>query len=195
MREENSGEDGLLAEVIEGEGERQKITSKALRARLKQIGRDPVYAEERAALEAYAGLLEQHTEAKAKCRTAQQDLDKKIDEAYPKLSDAEIKTLVVDDKWMGHLSASVQGELDRVSQKLTGRIRQLADRYATPLPTLTEEVETLSAQVAQPLELRRTGTQRAAEPHVRGRRLEHTAAPRARPTLRLEASPAPTRLA
>jgi hypothetical protein len=34
----------------------------------------------------------------------------------------------------------VQGELDRVSQTLTGRIRELAERYATPLPQLTDEV-------------------------------------------------------
>ena len=41
----------------------------------------------------------------------------------------------------------MQGELDRVSQTLTGRIRQLAERYATPLPKLTDEVETLAARV------------------------------------------------
>ena len=52
----------------------------------------------------------------------------------------EIKTLVVDDKWLATLAAAVQGELDRVSQTLTGRIRQLAERYATPLPQLTGEV-------------------------------------------------------
>jgi len=51
------------------------------------------------------------------------------------------------DKWLAALGASVQGELDRVSQALTGRIRQLAERYATPLPKLIEEVDTLAAQV------------------------------------------------
>ena len=30
---------------------------------------------------------------------------------------------------------------------LTGRIRQLAERYATPLPQLTDEVATLAARV------------------------------------------------
>jgi type I restriction enzyme M protein len=34
---------------------------------------------------------------------------------------------VVDDKWLATLLVAVQGELDRVSQTLTGR-------YATPLP-------------------------------------------------------------
>ena len=73
---------------------------------------------------------------KAKRKAAQEDLDKRIDAKYPKLTEAEIKTLVVDDKWMARLSAAVQGELDRVSQTLTGRIRELAERYATPLPKL-----------------------------------------------------------
>jgi type I restriction enzyme M protein len=52
---------------------------------------------------------------------------------------------------MAHLSAVLQGELDRVSQTVTGRIRELAERYATPLPRLTEEVETLAARVEEHL--------------------------------------------
>jgi len=151
MREENSGEEGLLAEVIEGEGDKQKIAAKAVKARLKEIGNDPLYADERAALEAYAELLEQQTEAKAKRKAAQEDLDKKIDAKYPKLTEAEIKTLVVDDKWMARLSTAVQGELDRVSQTLTGRIRELAERYATPLPKLADEAQTLAARVEEHL--------------------------------------------
>ena len=71
----------------------------------------------------------------------------KVAAQYGKLTETEIKTLVVDDKWLACLAASVQGELDRVSQTLTGRIRQLAERYATPLPQLTEEVRTLAARV------------------------------------------------
>lgn len=44
-------------------------------------------------------------------------------------------------------AATVQGEPDRVPQTLTGRIRQLAERYAVPLSQLAEEVETLAARV------------------------------------------------
>ena len=147
MMEENSGEEGLLADVIEGEGDKQKIAAKAVKARLKEIGQDPLYEDERKVLTVYAALLEKQTETKAKRKTAQEDLDQKIDAKYPKLTEAEIKTLVVDDKWMPHLSAAVQGELDRVSRTLTGRIRELAERYATPLPKITIEVTTLSARV------------------------------------------------
>ena len=151
MREENGGEDGLLAEVIEGRGDKQKITANAVKARLKEIGNDPRYSDERAALEGYADLLKQQSGVNANRKAAQDNLDQKIDAKYPKLTEHEIKTLVVDDKWMARLSASTQSEIDRVSQALTGRIRLLAERYATPLPNLTDEVERLAAGVDEHL--------------------------------------------
>ena len=151
MREENGGEDGLLTEVIEGEGDKQKISERAVKVRLKEIGKDPFYADERVALERYADLVQLHSSVKAKRTAAQVDLDKKIDAKYPELTEADIKTLVVDDKWMARLSASVQSEIDRVSHPLTGRIRQLAERYATPLPKLTDKVEGLAARVEEHL--------------------------------------------
>jgi len=147
MRQENSGDDGLLSEVIEGEGEKQKITAKAAKARLHEIGDDPIYADEREVLVAYVELLEQQSEVKARRKSAQESLDKKIDAKYPKLREAEIKTLVVDDKWMAQLDAVVQGELNRVSQTLTDRIRELAGRYATPLPQLAHEAVALAERV------------------------------------------------
>lgn len=145
--EEGSGEEGLLAEVIEGEGDKQKITAKAVKSRLKDIGKDTDYADERKALEEYSALLGKQADAKAQLKTAQDDLEAKLDAKYPQLTEDDIKTLVVDDKWLATLAAAVQGELDRVSQTLTGRIRQLAERYATPLPQLTNEVVALAARV------------------------------------------------
>jgi len=75
----------------------------------------------------------------------------KVLEQYAKLTEDDIKTLVVDDKWLASLAAAVQGELDRVSQALTGRIRQVAERYATPLPQLTDKVATLASRVDEHL--------------------------------------------
>ena len=147
MLEEHSGEEGLLAEVIEGEGDKQKISAKAVKARLKEIAKSADYTQEEAALQDYAALLDQQAAAKTRLKAAQEALDAKIAAKYPLLTEAEIKTLVVDDKWMAHLSGAVQGELSRVSQTLTCRLRELAERYATPLPQLTDEVATLAARV------------------------------------------------
>ncbi len=151
-REEQSGEEELLAEANEAnEGESPKITAKSVKAALKKLGNDPDEMAERQALEGYAKLLDQQADAKVRLKTAQEDLEAKLDAKYPRLTEDEIKTLVVDDKWLATLAAAVQGELDRVSQTLTGRIRQFAERYATPLPKLTDEVTTLTNRVDEHL--------------------------------------------
>jgi type I restriction enzyme M protein len=144
MREEHGGEEGLLFEVMED----GKISKGALKDRLKTIKGNKAAADERKALETYADLVEQESVACKQVKEAQQALDTQVAAQYAKLTEAEIKTLVVDDKWLAALAQSVQGELDRVSQTLTGRIRQLAERYATPLPTLEAEVAALHDSVA-----------------------------------------------
>jgi hypothetical protein len=44
-------------------------------------------------------------ELKKKLKDAEADLDAKAYAHYPKLTEAEIKTLVVDDKWLAALEA------------------------------------------------------------------------------------------
>lgn len=150
--EQNAEGELLLAEANEAnEGEAPKITAKSLKAAFKKIGDDPEEAEARQALEEYSALLDQQADAKAKLKAAQEDLEAKLDVKYPALTEIEIKTLVVDDKWLATIAAAVQGELDRVSQTLTGRIKELAERYAEPLPQLTVEVATLAARVDEHL--------------------------------------------
>ncbi|HRC60385.1 MAG TPA: type I restriction-modification system subunit M [Candidatus Propionivibrio aalborgensis] len=144
MDEEHGGEDGLLADAKNDKG---KLTKASVKARQAEIKRDKEAADERKLLDAYAELIEQEAAAGKKVKDAQKALDAKVAAKYAKLTEAEIKTLVVDDKWLAALAASVQGELDRVSQALTGRIKQLAERYATPMPRMAGEVETLAARV------------------------------------------------
>jgi type I restriction enzyme M protein len=104
-----------------------------------------------ALLECYIALIEKESTANKKIKDAQKALDLKVISKYRDLSEDEIKTLVVHDKWLAVLAASVQSELNRVSQALTGRIKQLADRYAIPLPQLIRNVESLSSRVNEHL--------------------------------------------
>jgi type I restriction enzyme M protein len=147
MFEEHGGEEGLLNDVVDGEGDKRKVVAKAVKPRLKAIGKDPDYEDERSVLKQYAVLLDRQAEGKSKLKAAREDLDAALDAKYPTLTEDEIKTIVVDDKWLARIEAAVAGELDRVSQALTGRIRQLAERYATPLPRLEEKVAALTALV------------------------------------------------
>ncbi len=148
LKEEHGGDEGLMAEVIE-EG---KIAKGSMAARLKTIKTDKTAADERKVLEAYLDLVEQAATASKKVKAAQNALEEKVAAQYGKLSEADIKALVVEDKWLATLGASVQSELDRVSQALTGRVRELAERYGTPLPQVLSQVEELEKRVAGHLE-------------------------------------------
>lgn len=148
MKEEHSGEEGLLAEVLDEKG---KISKGAVTARLKEIHGNGEFEDEYMLLSEYLNLLENETVTNKAVKNAQSTLEAQIVARYAKLTEAEIKTLVVNDKWLAKLTADVQSELDRVSQKLTGRIKQLADRYVTPLPQLTCEVAMIAARVDEHL--------------------------------------------
>jgi type I restriction enzyme M protein len=149
MAEENGGEDGLLEAA---KNDKDKLTKASVAARLKDIQGDADAADERKVLNDYLALAEKAAATGAKVGDAQAALLLKVAAQYGKLTEDEIKTLVVDDKWLATIAAAVQGELDRVSQTLTGRIRQLAERYATPLPQLTGEVAALETKVSRHLE-------------------------------------------
>jgi type I restriction enzyme M protein len=144
MAEEHGGEEGLLADA---KNDNDKLTKASVTARLKEIKGDAEFADEKKVLEDYLALLEKESDVNDQVKKAQKDLETKVAAQYGKLTEDEIKALVVTDKWLAALGAAVQSELDRVSQTLTGRIRQLADRYASPLPQITDEVETLAARV------------------------------------------------
>jgi type I restriction enzyme M protein len=144
MDEEHGGEGGLLEEA---RNEKGKITKASVNVRLKDILTDPDATVERTMLHGYLDLLEQETAASRKVRDAQKALDAKVTARYKVLSENDVKTLVVEDKWLTTLASDVQTELNRISQSLTGRIKQLAERYATPLPRLSEDVEVLSGKV------------------------------------------------
>ena len=150
--EDGAGEDGLLSEVIEGEGEKQKVTTKAVKARLREIGRDPDMEEERAALQASGKLLERLDAARKRRKAAGEALSAKVHARYDVLTEAEAKTLVVGDKWLDAVEARVSDEVARVAHALTTRVKGLAERYATPLPKLEEDVKALSTRVAGHLE-------------------------------------------
>jgi type I restriction enzyme M protein len=147
MIDENSGEDGLLIEVIEGEGDKQKIIAKSVKARLKEIGKDVDYVDELKVLQNYVVLLDKQAKLKSDLKIAQEDLTEKLSTKYLQLTEKEVKNLVIHDKWITALNASVQKELHRVSQTLTGRISQLSERYGVSLPILIKQLSNISSKV------------------------------------------------
>ena len=70
----------------------------------------------------------------------------------PSLSEEEVKTLAVDDKWLATIASAIHGEMDRISQTLTRRVKELAERYETPMHEVTSKVAELEAKVNAHLE-------------------------------------------
>jgi len=97
----------------------------------------------------------QIADAESAAKKAQKDAIKKLHEQvfakYPKLTEDEIKVLTVDDKWFTSVKAGIDGEVQAVAQRLAGRVRELDERYAEPLPTLEQTTADLGSTVAEHL--------------------------------------------
>jgi type I restriction enzyme M protein len=149
LEEEEGGEEGVFAEF-------EKINKPAVTARVKEAR--AIYktnadvATEIETLDKWLELTNREAELKKELKDAEADLDAKAYAQYPKLSEAEVKTLVVEDKWLAALETAIRGEMDRISQSLTQRVKELSERYETPMPQLTERVNELEEKVNRHLE-------------------------------------------
>ena len=66
---------------------------------------------------------------------------------YQTLTEAEVQTLVIHDKWFASIRSAIADEAQRLTESLVGRVKALEARYATPLRALEQEVEVASAKV------------------------------------------------
>jgi type I restriction enzyme M protein len=145
LEEEYGGEEAVFSGF-------DKINKASINDRLIEIGNEPDAVEEIAVLNEWLKLSTEETALKKKLKEAEAVLDVKAYAHYPKLSEDEIKALVVDDKWLAALDVATHGEMDRVSQQLTQRVKELAERYETPIPQMTKRVAELEAKVNLHLE-------------------------------------------
>ncbi len=138
--EENSGDEGLLNDAL---NDKDKVTKATVTTRLKVT----IDKEEIAVLKQAKKLFDAEASAKTKLKEAQEELDSATFKQYAKLAIDDVKTLVVEDKWNAALQASIQAEIERVTQQLANRVQELEARYSQPLPVLTDSVNDLSNKV------------------------------------------------
>ena len=144
LEEEHGGKEGLFSEL-------DKISKASIGARLKEIKNDHEVKDEIEALNRWQSLYTQQADERKKLKAAEIALDVQVYEKYPTLNESEIKTLVVNDKWLATLEAAFHGEMNRISQALTGRIKQLVERYETPVAQHVQNVAELEAKVNEHL--------------------------------------------
>ncbi len=156
--EEHSGEEGLLEEARNDKG---KITKASLKARLREIKGNSEFEDEYELLRQCQKLMDCEAAATKQLKAAIKARDEAVFKHYAKLTGAEIRELVVEDKWLAAIEREITSEIDRVTQRLAGRIRELEERYAEPLPEIMRTVEELQNKVDE--HLRRMGLEWGVE--------------------------------
>ena len=138
--EEHGGENGIFAEL-------DRVNKTNVAVRLREITGDKNLEDEAASLNDWLTHFKEQASVKKRLKEAESELDGKAYARYPKLTESEMKTLVVGDKWLAALDAAVHSEMNRVSQQLTQRVRELVERYEVPLPWMLERVAEIEAKV------------------------------------------------
>lgn len=155
LEENNSGDEGYFSDF-------DKVNKNTVSQRLKIIEKEkktvkktdlPMAAEEEsdygeiAVLKEYLELSDKLAVVSKAIKDKKTDLDKKVLAKYGALTESVIKDIVVEKKWMAALGKGVEDEMQRISQRLTQRIKELAERYDTPLPELMTELTILEEKV------------------------------------------------
>lgn len=144
--EEHGAEGGLLVEALTEAG---KMTAASVKTRQKSGEADP---EEAKLLKQVSKLMTAETAAKKAVKEAEEALTKATLKQYPELRDEDIRSLVVDDKWLTDIAELIEAEIEARTEQMTARVRLLTERYGHTLPELTDRMADLEARVAHHLE-------------------------------------------
>lgn len=144
MEEEHNVDDGVFFDL-------DKINKSTVSAKLKELKSEADTQEEQDILSQYLHLLGKESNLKQSIKESTAKLDESLLAFYPKLSEEQTQELVVADKWLSSIEQDIHSEMDGISQVLTQRIRELAERYEVSLPFLNQQVDNLEQAVNQHL--------------------------------------------
>jgi len=145
LEEEQGGDEGAFSSL-------EKVNKAGVADRLKEIKGDQELKDEAAILNTWVTLSASETDLKRRIKDAEAELDAQAHAKYPNLTDDKINAMVVDDKWLAALDADIHSEMDRISQEITQRVKELGERYEVPLPLMLDRVADLEATVNRHLE-------------------------------------------
>lgn len=138
--EENAVEEGLFEDL-------EKVNLTTVKALFKEKKKSVLAKEEAQVFENYITLQETLAETNAFIKKQKTQIEKAVTEIYPTLSEKEIKHLVIEKKWLQNLENALHAETDRISQTLSQRIKELAERYRETLGELESQSQTAEAKV------------------------------------------------
>jgi type I restriction enzyme M protein len=137
-------EDGYL-------GSLGKLGKTVVSKRLKEVVKEEDSEEEAQVLRAWLAAYEKEQSLAKDMRDLGKSLDKLAYEKYSSLSPSEVRKMVIGSKWMPSVTKLLEEEVERVSQGLTSRVLELAERYDVTLPATLNSLLGVSEKVNQHL--------------------------------------------
>ena len=118
-------------------------------------------------LKKYGKLKEDIADGKRVQKVLKYELLTQLEAKYKALTEDETKTLVVENKWMATLAVRLNNEMLRISQRLsaygvsagevsqalTSRVRELAERYDQTLAAIDGDIVALEEKVKKHLSI------------------------------------------
>ena len=142
--EEHGTDEGLLSEATNDNGAYTKQLVSAVIKEVKGARDDETLS---CALEALA-LVNAEAAAKKSAKEAQAALDQATLKKYGYLTEEDVRTLVLDDKWLATIKGRVGAEVEALTLALVTRNQQLGARYVETVAALDNELSSLDAKLA-----------------------------------------------
>ncbi|TYT29558.1 type I restriction-modification system subunit M [Elizabethkingia anophelis] len=145
IQQETEVENGIFSDL-------EKVNLTSVKGLLKQRKSEKAPKQEIAVIENYIRLNEAISIFTKLIKIEKETIEKLVIELYPKLSENEIKDLVINKKWIKHLEVCLYEEKERMSQTLTQRIIELAERYNVTLPEMETALSEYESKVKSHLQ-------------------------------------------
>ncbi|MCA1706002.1 MAG: SAM-dependent methyltransferase, partial [Actinobacteria bacterium] len=142
--EEHGAEEGLLSDAVNDKGKVTQSAAKNVLNTAKAADDEETVDCAKKALD----LLQAEVAAKKAAKDALTALDTAALKKYGDLTEAEVRAIVLEDKWAAAIRNRVAGEVDALTLNLVNRIQDLGERYAETVGVLIAELELLEARVA-----------------------------------------------
>lgn len=152
--EAETEEDGVLFEYVtkaddgKDDDAKVKLEKKRLSSDFKRMKNDKGDDDETKRLAEYFDLEKRKKDTAKEVRRLSAELEDLEKAKYPELSLEELKSLIVGEKWLRTIGIGVSAVYTAVSNRLSERVAELAERYADTLSDLNAEGDRLEDEFA-----------------------------------------------
>lgn len=113
----------------------------------KNVSDEEGLFEELDVLYDYLQIAKEESDRKKEYKRKLDALYESVIAKYDKLTEPQIKMLVIEDKWLTSIRLAIEGETQQLAEQLAWRVKELEERYFRPLSELEREAENLSMKV------------------------------------------------